>query len=201
MAMVRSSPTHELASLHSAMDRLFADLFGDAFGRAPREDQPPAATAVFHLPVNIARTDAGYLVEAPVPGCSPDDVDVTFSDGDLRIEARPAPGAGAAEGRYLRREVPTGSFRRQITLPGRVRADEITASFDNGLLRVDVPCAREAKPARIQIQPGEPAAAAPARPAARKRAQQPTAREKRPATTARAPRTAGARGKGSSRQG
>lgn len=201
MAMVRSSPTHELASLHSAMDRLFADLFGDAFRGVPMEDQPPAAAAVFHLPVNVVRTDTGFRVEAPVPGCGPDDVDVTFSDGDLRIEARPTPGPGAAEGRYLRHEVPMGRCRRQITLPGRVRADEITASFDNGLLRVEVPRAREAEPARIQVQPGEPAAAAPARAAGRKRAQQPPARAKRATTTtARAPKAAGPRSRGSARQ-
>jgi HSP20 family protein len=199
MAMVRSSPTHELATLHSAMDRLFADLFGDAFRGAPTEERPPAETGPFHLPVNIVRTDAGYLIEAPVPGCDPDDVDITFSDGDLRIEARTALEPGAAEGRYLRHEVPMGSYRRQITLPGRVRADEITARFDNGLLRVDVPSAREPKPARIQIQPGAPAIG-PARPSGRKRAQQPTARAKRTTTTARAPKATGARGAGSSRQ-
>jgi len=201
MAMVRSSPTRELASLHSAMDRLFADLFGDAFRGAPAEAQPPAEMGAYHLPVNIVRTEAGYLIEAPVPGCDPDDVDVTFSDGDLRIEARTEPEPGAAEGRYLRHEVPMGSYRRRITLPGRVRADEITASFDNGLLRVDVPCAREPEPARIQIQPGAPAPVTrPARAAGRKRAQQPTPRAKRTTTTARAPKAAGTRSAGSSRQ-
>jgi HSP20 family protein len=49
-----------------------------------------------------------------------------------------------------------GTFRRSITLPAQVMADEVEASMEHGVLRILVPKAEEAKPKRIQVTPGGP---------------------------------------------
>src|SRR5690242_9038366 len=115
MAIVRWGPTRswgpigDVAGLHSAIDRLFSDVFGDASTSASREDRGGKGGGddmpTFHLPVNIADTDQGYRIEAPVPGFRPEDVDVTFSDGVLTINARRREEQTRQEGSYLRREV------------------------------------------------------------------------------------------------
>lgn len=166
MAIVRWTPANDLAGLHSAMDRLFGDVFGDVFatagttqgmermqeGNGDRRQLP-----TFHLPVNISETNEGYRIEAPVPGFRPEDVEITFADGILTIDARRSDEQTRQDNNYMRREVSFGNYRRQISLPGDVRADDIKATFDNGVLNVFVPRAPKPEPKRIQIQPGEQA--------------------------------------------
>jgi HSP20 family protein len=109
----------------------------------------------YRLPVDIVESDSGYTVKAPVPGFRPEDVEVTFSDGVLSIEARRSEEAERAEGNYVRREVAAGNYRRLIALPDDVQAEQIKASFDNGMLTVEVPRAPRPEPIRIQVERGE----------------------------------------------
>jgi HSP20 family protein len=162
VAIVRWSPATDLASLHSAMDRLFGDMFGDVLGATQGMERTEGGDGgrqlpTFHLPVNIAETDDGYRIEAPVPGFRPEDVEITFSEGILAINARRSEEQTRQEGDYMRREVAFGNYRRQISLPGDVRADDIKATFENGVLTVLVPRAPEPQPKRIEIRPGEQA--------------------------------------------
>jgi HSP20 family protein len=136
------------------MDRLFSDVFGDSF--AGRGEGEGPMTPTYYLPVDIKETENGYLVEAPVPGFKPEDVEVTFSDGVLTINAtRREEREEKEEGRYLRREIAFGNYQRRIALPGDVQSDNIKARFDDGVLRVEVPRASRPEPRRIEVQPGE----------------------------------------------
>ena len=162
MAIVRWSPANDLASLHSAMDRLFGDVFGDIFapaGTMQGTERPEGggrrAQPTYHLPLNISETREGYRIEAPVPGFRPEDVDVTFSDGILTINAKRTEEQTRQEDTYMRREVAFGNYRRQISLPADVRGDDIKATFDNGVLNVVVPRRPRPEPKKIQIQAGE----------------------------------------------
>jgi HSP20 family protein len=146
---------NELTSLHSAMDRLFGDIFGDALW-SPTGDRGRAGMATYRLPVDIVQTDQGYRIHAPVPGVRPEDVEVTFSDGVLSIKAKRTEEQTRPDGSYLRRELVFGEYQRQIMLPGDVRAEDIRASFDNGMLMVEVPRAPRPQPARIEVQRGQP---------------------------------------------
>lgn len=155
MALVRWNPTSELASLHSTMDRLFSDVFGEAFRGSLAGDGGRTEAATYHLPVNIAETETGYRIQAPVPGFKPEEVEVTYADGVLSINAKRSEERSRQEGNYLRREVAFGNYQRQVTLASDVRAEDIKASFENGVLTVEVPRAQKPKPVRIQVQPGE----------------------------------------------
>ena len=154
MDMVHSSPSHELASLHSAMDRLFSETFGDAFRSARVADAPSTEVATYRLPINVVQTDGGYRIEAPLPGVKPSDVEITFSEGTLSINAKRSEERSRKEGRFLRREMALGNFERQVTVPADVQAGRIKASFKSGMLSIDVPRVGEARPARIQVQSG-----------------------------------------------
>ena len=166
MAIVRWSPANDLASLHSAMDRLFSDVFGDVFTsgtpgqgteRTEGGDGGRRRLPTYHLPVNISETKDGYRIEAPVPGFRPEDVEVTFSDGILAIHAQRKEEETRKEDSYMRREVAMGHYRRQVSLPADVRGDDIKATFDNGVLTVIVPRVPRPEPKRIQVQVGEQA--------------------------------------------
>ncbi|HEX4214460.1 MAG TPA: Hsp20/alpha crystallin family protein [Candidatus Dormibacteraeota bacterium] len=141
---------NDLMGLHSSLDRLFTDMVGDPmFGsRGGR----PAGVPTFHLPVDVIETENGYGIRAPVPGFSPEEVEVTFADGILSISAKHQEEKTEEEGDYVRRETAFGNYVRQVSLPGDIKEEDIKASFENGVLTVEVPRAPRPQPARIEVQ-------------------------------------------------
>jgi HSP20 family protein len=148
--MIRWSPSSELTNLHTAMDRLFDGFFGSPTTDSGTQRQAPT----YVLPLNVKEVESGYEIQAPVPGFSPDEVDVTFADGVLRIQARHSETSTRQEGGYLRREVAYGNVQRSIQLPGDVKEDAISAHFENGVLTVSVPKAPRPQPRKIEVSGG-----------------------------------------------
>jgi len=152
--MIRWSPSTELANLHGAMDRLFEDFFGPSPARGDGGLREVAPT--YRLPLDVREVEGGYQIQASVPGFKPDEVDVTLSDGLLRIQAQHTEEKRQEEGGYLRREVAYGNYQRTIQLPGDIKAESISASFENGILTVTVPKVPRPEPTKIQVTASSP---------------------------------------------
>ena len=146
MAIARWSPIQELTTLHTTMDRLFGDMLES------NTDPADAGLTTFRLPVDISETDKGYMIKAPIPGFKPEEVEVSMSDGVLTIRATHQEERTDKKRNYLRREVIYGNFERQIALPSDVRGENIKATFNDGVLTVEVPRAAKPQPMRIQVQ-------------------------------------------------
>jgi HSP20 family protein len=146
MALNRWSPMGELAGLHTAMDRLFSDFFG-----SPLPESSDLSSRTWYLPVDVLDQGATYHVKAAVAGFAPEDVEVTFSEGVLSISAQHKQELSSNNGTYLRRELTYGSYARSIQLPGDVSQNDIKASFDNGILTIEIPKVPAPKPVKIQI--------------------------------------------------
>lgn len=97
--------------------------------------------------------DGNYVVRAELPGLDPDkDVEVTAEPGMLTIHAE-----RHEESRQDRHsEFRYGSLTRSVSLPEGVDPDNITASYDQGILRVSVPVPREAPQSARRISIGHP---------------------------------------------
>jgi HSP20 family protein len=150
LQVIRWSPNTELANLHSAMDRLFQDFFGPS----TTDGGQRSATPSYLLPIDVKEVENGYRIHAPVPGFKPEEVEVSFSDGVLQIQARHSEETKQEEGGYLRREVAYGNYQRSIQLPGDVKEDEISADFEDGVLTVNVPKMPRPEPKKIQVSAG-----------------------------------------------
>lgn len=134
-------------SLRGAMDRLLQDAFVPSLTGAEGGQFWPA--------VDILNSEDAFVVVASLPGVKPDDVEITLESQTLSMRGEVREEGDAEQGDYLYRERRIGRFSRQITFPTRVEAENAEASFENGLLRLQVPKAAETKPRRIQIKPGE----------------------------------------------
>lgn len=145
MAIARWNPFDELTNMHTSMDRLFADLFDT-------RQEGRGSKTLFRLPVDIEETDNAYVVKAPVAGFKPEEVEVTVSGNILTINASHKEEKEDKKGNYLRREMMVGDFIRQIALPNDARPDNINATFNNGVLKVEVPRAPRPQPKKIEVK-------------------------------------------------
>ncbi|MEM6105747.1 Hsp20/alpha crystallin family protein [Mycobacterium sp. 050272] len=96
--------------------------------------------------------DGHYLLRAELPGIDPaKDVDITVRNGQLTIKAQRSEKT-QSNGRS---EFSYGSFMRSITLPAGADEDDIKASYDKGILTVDValPEQTAATEKHIAVQP------------------------------------------------
>jgi HSP20 family protein len=134
------------------MNNLFAHalgLHGQWQGAAMDSSSPAWAPAL-----DISERKDAYLVTVELPGVKLDDLKLTLEDGLLTIQGERYFTDDASEQQFHRVERRYGAFRRAITLPAHVLADEVEASIEDGVLRILVPKAEEAKPKRIQVNPG-----------------------------------------------
>jgi HSP20 family protein len=85
-----------------------------------------------------------------LPGMRKEDIDISLHDGTLTISGeRKRESTNGEAARRIERYV--GTFRRSITLPTRVDAGKVSATYENGILKVTLPKAEEAKPKQIQV--------------------------------------------------
>ena len=146
MAIVRWNPWNDLFDLHNQVDQLFQSLGNETVRNGGSE--------YANLPVDIRQTDEAFVIEASVPGFAPDDVELTFDAGVLTINGQHKSESEDKQGSYVRRERRQMSVYRQVGLPAEVRAEEISASFENGVLRITVPRAQKSQPTRIPVTSG-----------------------------------------------
>jgi HSP20 family protein len=142
MLVSRGNPWNHLLSTQGQAEQ----FFNEAFGRTLMPERVVQA-----LPLDIRQTDEAFYIEALVPGFRPDDVEITFDENVLMIRGIRPPEDETMRGGYVQRELPRSSVHRHVYLPAQVRAEEITASFDNGILTIIVPREQKAQPKRIPV--------------------------------------------------
>jgi HSP20 family molecular chaperone IbpA len=100
--------------------------------------------------VDIIETADEFWFQADLPGVSAGDVDVSFDNGVLTIEAKASPRQPQGHG-YIWQEYGIGHFYRQFSLSAPVEPGQIRAELKNGVLELHVPKAAKAKTRRIEI--------------------------------------------------
>lgn len=97
--------------------------------------------------VNIKENENEFEVEMAIPGMTKDDFKIELNNSVLTISSEKQSNNQSKEGENVtRREFSYQSFSRSFTLPAIVETDKITAKYENGLLRVNIPKKEEAKP-------------------------------------------------------
>ncbi len=145
MAIIRWEPARELQSVQSEINRLFNTLF---------EPAAPVAngTARRWIPaMDMVENERDFVLRADLPGLGENDVKIELQDDVLTISGeRKSEHEQRKEG-YYRIERTSGSFSRSITLPEGIDPSGIKASFDRGVLEVQIPKPVARKPHKVTI--------------------------------------------------
>jgi len=144
-SLVRWNPTRDMVSLREAMDRLFEESFlqSDLLGFS---DSPANA-----LPLDMYETDNDVIVKATVPGIKPEDIEVTITGDLLTIKGEFKSEEKTEKRNYLRQERRYGSFCRQINLPANVDSNAAKATFEHGILSLELPKIEAAKAKTVKV--------------------------------------------------
>ncbi|EPH98507.1 MULTISPECIES: Hsp20/alpha crystallin family protein [unclassified Enterococcus] len=105
------------------------------------------------LNVDIKEFDDRYEVKADLPGFKKEEIHVEYDRDILLISAKHEKTDETKDenGRYLRRERSTSSYQRQFTIKN-VNEDKISASFNDGVLQLDLPKTEPGKEMRKKIE-------------------------------------------------
>ena len=106
-------------------------------------------------PLDVQRTDDGYRIEAALAGFRADGIEITLDQGTLTISAKRSEEKKTEQGRYLHREVYSGSYMRRLVLPPEVKAEDIATKFEDGMLTVDVKYAQGGNAVKIPVDAGK----------------------------------------------
>lgn len=101
--------------------------------------------------VDIAETDNDFIIKAEIPEVDKKDVKVCVEDGILTISGERKQEKEEKGKTFHRVERQYGSFSRSFTLPGTVLAENVKASFKEGMLTVNLKKMPETKPKAIDV--------------------------------------------------
>lgn len=100
--------------------------------------------------LDLYQTNDNVVAIVELPGMRKEEIEISLQDGMLTIAGERNTESGQENG-ATRTERFTGKFRRSITMPSRVDANKVTATYRDGILTVTLPKAEEAKPKQIQV--------------------------------------------------
>lgn len=141
-------------ALRQQMEDLLEDFFPS--GNQRRPNRPAPAGGGDHpipVPVNIAETDTEVTVQAPLPGMSPDDIEINMRGQNLTIKAQVKNPSDRRE--LLRREWGSGPFQRSIEIPVTVDADQARAGYKNGVVTITLPKSDASRTRTISVDGDE----------------------------------------------
>jgi HSP20 family protein len=130
-------------------DLLFRDW---PFGRPGRRNEEPVRGALLSPAVDLTENERGYVVSVELPGVKREDVSVELHEDVLTIRGEKKSEREEKKDRSHWIERAYGSFSRSFTLPPTAVADQLKASFTDGVLRIEIPKQEPTKARQIAIK-------------------------------------------------
>jgi len=138
-------PFRELEEMSRRFDSIFSRPFLSVWRRLPPEEREWAPA------IEMFEKDDKFVLRAELPGVKKEDIDVSVSDNTLTVKGERKSENEVKEEDYYCCEHAYGSFFRSIALPSNVDDEKIEASYEGGVLEVNLPKAAEVKPKKISV--------------------------------------------------
>lgn len=145
MSITRYDPFRDLRNLQQEVNRLFSSSFTRSFG------DEGFARGAWAPNVDIYENKDQIVLEAELPGMTREDFEVTIENNVLTLRGERRFEKKEESENYHRVERSYGSFSRSFTLPQSVSSENVTADYQNGVLRVALQKREEVKTKRIEI--------------------------------------------------
>jgi HSP20 family protein len=149
-SVTRWDPVRDMTSLRDAMSQLFEQA-------VMRPDYSRWNLTGGYGAMNVWEANGKYFCQFLLPGVDPEAIEVSARQNTLTIKATVPELLSEEESKntsFLVREFGSGEFIRSISFPKDVKGDAIEASYDQGVLTLEIPLAEHAQPKRISVRSG-----------------------------------------------
>ena len=114
---------------------------------------PVAGTRSYAYPqVTIWTNDGSAVITSEVPGIDPKKIDLEIVGNQIIFTVELPERAAGDNIFYIRNELQTGKFTRELKLPFNIDADKTTAEYKKGVLKITVMKAETDKPKKLDIK-------------------------------------------------
>ena len=130
---------------------LFESFFSDDFGLFPEFIRTSHMNKGIPA-VNTRETSSGYEIEVAAPGMDKNDFVVKLDDNVLTISSEKQTSKKEEDDGYTLKEFSYNSFSRSFTLPDNSDGEKISAKYENGILKLELPKVKDAKKSPKMIE-------------------------------------------------
>jgi HSP20 family protein len=145
MTITRWDPFREVVALQNRVNSLFREM---------NESDNPLTAASFVPAVDIYEDSKKVVLKLEVPGIEEKDLDVRVENNTLTVKGERKFEKEEKEENFHRIERRYGSFYRAFTLPSTVDTEHIGASYNAGVLKLELSKKPEAQPKQIKVNVG-----------------------------------------------
>ena len=138
------SASDRWSNLREELNSFFGMPLSASFGR------PGQLFTGWSPALDLYESANNVVAVVELPGMRKEDIDISLHDGTLTISGE-RKGESTNGETAQRTERCVGTFRRSITLPTHVDAGKVGATYEEGILKVILPKAEEAKPKQIKV--------------------------------------------------
>ncbi|CBH25092.1 HSP20 family protein [Salinibacter ruber] len=142
--LTRRTPNRTVRDLQREVDSIF-DRF---FGRGGDDD----TSTVWAPRTDLSETDDAFRIRLDVPGMTKDDIAINLQNNTLTVSGERSSERQKDSEEYVRVERAFGNFHRTFTLPDAVDPDRVEATYDEGVLTINVPKTEKSTRRQIEIQ-------------------------------------------------
>lgn len=142
MSMTRWEPFQSMSTLQEQVNRLLEKSW----------QAPGAENSTWAPAVDVYETENELVIKADLPDVNEKDLDIRVENNRLTLRGERKFEQQVKEENYLRVERRYGAFSRSFGLPPTVNTEAIQASYNNGVLTVEMPKRAESKPKQVKIK-------------------------------------------------
>lgn len=139
-------------SMLSEMDLMLDRMFGNMLPSLQAARRNMTGEQGWAPLVDMYEEGNNLVVKAELPGVAKDDIDVSIDQGDLVIKGERKSETERREGNYYRMERSFGSFYRRLPLPEGIQPDQVSATYNDGVLEVRIPKPQPSEQSATKIQ-------------------------------------------------
>ena len=151
MNLVHYNPHSRLQSRSNTGTRLFDDLFSDFFNPIVTTGPRGNLQESLNLKVDIYEKYDAIFINAELPGIAKEDISVDVKGKLVTLRGERKKDEQISEENFYRKERRYGKFERTFNLPFEVNSDSVKATFDSGILILEIPKPEEQVVKKITI--------------------------------------------------
>ena len=145
MAITRWDPFRDVIALQNRVNSLFREM---------NDGDSPLTTASFVPAVDVYEDAKKVVLKLEVPGIDEKDLDIRVENNTLTVKGERKLEKEEKEENFHRIERRYGSFYRAFTLPSTVDTENVQASYNAGVLKLELNKKAEAQPKQIKVNVG-----------------------------------------------